>query len=68
MFYLLTALKSSSSKSSGVSSKFSLNINKENKKYSPGANRVKKLSRTPIRIAGSKGMLQIRLTLNQFLT
>lgn len=35
--------------------KYALNINKENKKYSPGSNRVKKLTRTPVRVAGSKG-------------
>lgn len=35
--------------------KFTLNINKENKKFSPGSSRVKKLTRTPSRVAGSKG-------------
>lgn len=34
--------------------KVALNINKENKKYSPN-NRIKKLPRTPNRIAGNKG-------------
>ena len=47
-------LASKQFKSNG-SLKLALNINKENKKYSPGSNRVKKLARTPSRVAGSKG-------------
>lgn len=40
-----------------TSSKFTLNINKENsKKFSPG--KIKKQPRTPNRVAGSKGELR----------
>ncbi|CRK99415.1 CLUMA_CG012568, isoform A [Clunio marinus] len=40
---------------SKVKSKYALNIHKENKKFSPGSSRVKKLARTPIRsVSGTK--------------
>lgn len=42
-------------KTNGATSKYTLNINKENKKFSPSSNRIKKVVRTPNRIAGSKG-------------
>ena len=42
----------------GAAAKYTLNINKENKKFSPGSNRVKKQTRTPNRVAGNKGKSQ----------
>lgn len=41
-----------------TTSKYTLNVNKENKKFSPSS-RVKKTVRTPSRIAGSKGELSV---------
>lgn len=39
-----------------TSSKFTLNINKENKKFSP-TSRIKKTQRTPVRVPGGRGEL-----------
>lgn len=61
-FSILTAFKHS--KPNGA--KFTLNINKENKKFSPGSSRVKKLTRTPSRVAGSKGESKHYLGLKNF--